>query len=224
MASKANKYPDSLGASGSARKLGRHMPRIASGDGNEDWEEERRQQEDREEQEARQRIAARERARQALEESRRIDRELAQPRRPQIQVETQNQPPPLMSPRTALPHHPPPPDDVAAASVTGVPNRWKLTKGVAAPKTPATKSTYTFGLWADVQRHLLQAYEYLCHVGEAQQWIEGCLQEELPFGVVEMDEGLRNGVVLARLAKRWEGEALVKRIFEVRVLVSRPNL
>ena len=37
------------------------------------------------------------------------------------------------------------------------------------------------GLWADVQRHLLQTYEYLCQ--EAQQWIEGCLGEELGFGV-----------------------------------------
>jgi len=71
------------------------------------------------------------------------------------------------------------------------------------------------GLWADVQRHLIQAYEYMCHVGEAQQWIEGCLGEELGFGVVEMDEGLRNGVVLARLAQVWDG-ASVRKIFDVR--------
>jgi hypothetical protein len=70
------------------------------------------------------------------------------------------------------------------------------------------------GLWADVQRHLIQAYEYMCHVGEAQQWIEGCLGEELGFGVVEMDEGLRNGVVLARLAQVWDG-ASVRKIFDV---------
>jgi Ras GTPase-activating-like protein IQGAP2/3 len=41
---------------------------------------------------------------------------------------------------------------------------------------------------------------------------------ELGFGVVEMDEGLRNGVVLAKLAKAI-GEAgegdIVRRIFEV---------
>ncbi|KAG8957172.1 hypothetical protein FRC05_010277, partial [Tulasnella sp. 425] len=88
----------------------------------------------------------------------------------------------------------------------------RLSRNHPAPKTAATK--FTIGLWADVQWHLLQAYEYLCHVGEAQQWIEGCLQEELPFGIVEMDEGLRNGVVLAKLARIWEGEALVRRIFE----------
>ena len=72
------------------------------------------------------------------------------------------------------------------------------------------------GLWHDRQRHLLQAYEYLCHVGEAQQWVEGCLGFELGFGVVEMEEGLRNGVVLAKLSNtlvrvafemgKWEGE------------------
>ena len=72
------------------------------------------------------------------------------------------------------------------------------------------------GLWADTQRHLLRAYEYLCHVGEAQQWIEGCLGEELGFGVVEMEECLRNGVVLAKLARQFLGESVVRRIVEVR--------
>jgi Ras GTPase-activating-like protein IQGAP2/3 len=31
-----------------------------------------------------------------------------------------------------------------------------------------------------------------------------------------MEEGLRNGVVFARLARVWEGDAVVRRIFEVR--------
>jgi hypothetical protein len=62
--------------------------------------------------------------------------------------------------------------------------------------------------WMDRQRHALAAYEYLCHVGEAQQWIEGCLDEELGFGVTEMEEGLRDGVVLARLAKVYEGDSV----------------
>ncbi|KAH7101116.1 hypothetical protein BKA62DRAFT_619136 [Auriculariales sp. MPI-PUGE-AT-0066] len=79
--------------------------------------------------------------------------------------------------------------------------------GTAVPST-------RFGLWADVQRHLLQAYEYLCHVGEAQQWIEGCLGEELGFGVVEMDNGLQNGVVLAKLARVFGAD--VKKIREER--------
>lgn len=62
--------------------------------------------------------------------------------------------------------------------------------------------------WMDRQRHALAAYEYLCHVGEAQQWIEGCLGEELAFGVTEMEEGLRDGVVLAKLAKVYEGDSV----------------
>ncbi|KAJ3710962.1 hypothetical protein C8R42DRAFT_546129, partial [Lentinula raphanica] len=56
----------------------------------------------------------------------------------------------------------------------------------------------TRGLWEHTLRHLIHAYEYLCHVGEARQWTEGCLDHELEFGVVEMEEGLRNGVVLAK--------------------------
>lgn len=187
-------YPDSLGAAGGRRKLGRHLPRIASGDGNEDFEEEKRKEEEREEREARERIAARERARQQLEGAK-LQRTITVPGLPSIP----------QSPTVAF-------DGQEQNDVTGVPNRMRLSRNNPAPKTSATK--FTIGLWADVQRHLLQAYEYLCHVGEAQQWIEGCLQEELPFGVVEMDEGLRNGVVLAKLARIWEGEALVKRIFE----------
>jgi hypothetical protein len=61
---------------------------------------------------------------------------------------------------------------------------------------------------------LIQAYEYLCHVGEAQQWIEGCLNEELDFGVVEMEDGLRNGVVLAKLTRVFRPSA-VKKIYDV---------
>ena len=199
MNSKRGAYPDSLGAAGGRRKLGHHLPRIASGDGNEDWEEEKRREEekqrqleDREEQEARDRIAARAQARAKLEN-----------------VKTDLVPP------KSLPSIPQSPfDPQSSADVQGIPGRLRLSKQAAVPRK--TSSKFTIGLWADVQRQHLQAYEYLCHVGEAQQWIEGCLQEELPFGVVEMDEGMRNGVVLARLAKIWEGEALVRKIFEVR--------
>jgi Ras GTPase-activating-like protein IQGAP2/3 len=52
-------------------------------------------------------------------------------------------------------------------------------------------------------------------VGEAQQWIEGCLGEELEFGVVEMEERLRNGVVLAKLVRAFQGEKVVRKIYEV---------
>jgi Ras GTPase-activating-like protein IQGAP2/3 len=52
-------------------------------------------------------------------------------------------------------------------------------------------------------------------VGEAQQWIEGCLGEELEFGVVEMEEGLRNGVVLAKLVRAFRGDTFVRKIYAV---------
>jgi Ras GTPase-activating-like protein IQGAP2/3 len=105
------------------------------------------------------------------------------------------------------------PDDVA-----GIPGRLRLSrdKTPSAPSSPLPSVRLSGGLWADTQRHHLQAYEYLCHVGEAQQWIEGCLGEELEFGVVEMEAGLRNGVVLATLARAFQGEAVVRKIYEVR--------
>uniref|UniRef100_UPI00358DFC3F ras GTPase-activating-like protein IQGAP2 n=1 Tax=Myxine glutinosa TaxID=7769 RepID=UPI00358DFC3F len=43
------------------------------------------------------------------------------------------------------------------------------------------------------------AYEYLCHLEEAKRWIEACLCEELP-PTTELEEGLMNGVYLAKLA------------------------
>lgn len=101
--------------------------------------------------------------------------------------------------------------------VAGVPGRLKLSRKTpaAAAATPLPSSRLMRGLWADTQRHLIQAYEYLCHVGEAQQWIEGCLDQELGFGVVEMEEELRNGIVLAKLVRKFKGEAGIRRIYEV---------
>jgi Ras GTPase-activating-like protein IQGAP2/3 len=58
------------------------------------------------------------------------------------------------------------------------------------------------------------AEEYLTHVGEALQWVEGVLQKDLLFGVVEFEEKLRDGVVLARLAEGL-GARGGDRIFEV---------
>lgn len=67
--------------------------------------------------------------------------------------------------------------------------------------------------WAmDKQRKSLQAYEYLCHIGEAKEWIEACIQEEIPE-IVKLEEGLRDGVVLAKLTRVFAPH-LVRRIFE----------
>uniref|UniRef100_A0A4W3GVW6 IQ motif containing GTPase activating protein 2 n=1 Tax=Callorhinchus milii TaxID=7868 RepID=A0A4W3GVW6_CALMI len=51
----------------------------------------------------------------------------------------------------------------------------------------------------DERRHQNIAYEYLCHLEEAKQWIEACLNEELP-PTTELEEALRNGVYLVKLA------------------------
>ncbi|XP_012941932.1 ras GTPase-activating-like protein IQGAP1 isoform X2 [Aplysia californica] len=50
----------------------------------------------------------------------------------------------------------------------------------------------------DEQRKRNIAYEYLCHLEEAKIWIEACINEELPTST-ELEEGLRNGVYLAKL-------------------------
>lgn len=60
------------------------------------------------------------------------------------------------------------------------------------------------------------AEEYLTHVGEALQWVEGVLQEDLGLGVVEFEERLRDGVVLAKIAKQLDGLKKGEKIFEVR--------
>ncbi|KAJ7068257.1 ras GTPase-activating protein, partial [Mycena amicta] len=180
--SKASTYGDHLVV---GRKLGRHLPRIASGDG----EEDRDRVIDNQERESR--------------ESRRSAR-----LRKQAEVEF------------APPQKSPPPDLVVPGvtngdDVTGVPGRLRLSRNAAptTPTSPLPSARLTRGLWADTQRHLIQAYEYLCHVGEAQQWIEGCLEEELEFGVVELEDGLRNGVVLAKLVRVFRPSA-VKKIYD----------
>ncbi|WVF72140.1 hypothetical protein IAT40_006952 [Kwoniella sp. CBS 6097] len=125
----------------------------------------------------------------------------------------------LMSAVGSLPARGPAKDD--EDGVTGMSNRLRLTRShlppsassasVAPAPLPSRRLAQTN--WMDKHRHAIAAYEYLCHVGEAQQWIEGCLEEELPFGVTEMEEGLRDGVVLAKLARVYEGESVVRRIW-----------
>jgi Ras GTPase-activating-like protein IQGAP2/3 len=181
---KSSTYGDNLTA---GRKLGRHLPRIASGDGEERLDVETRENE-------------------------RLDHyEMRDRRTRDWSVDA-----PPLSPEKVLKQElmgggVPNADDVA-----GLPGRLQL-KAPSVPPSPSPSSRLSGGLWADTQRHLIHAYEYLCHVGEAQQWIEGCLGEELGFGVVEMEDGLRNGVVLAKLVRAFQGEDAVRRIYEVSV-------
>ncbi|KAJ1342052.1 hypothetical protein BSLG_003369 [Batrachochytrium salamandrivorans] len=68
------------------------------------------------------------------------------------------------------------------------------------------------GTWMERERKRIQAYDYLCHIGEAKEWIEACTGETIP-PIDELEEHLRNGIVLAHLAKSFEPNA-VKRIYE----------
>lgn len=52
----------------------------------------------------------------------------------------------------------------------------------------------------DKQRQFLQAYEYLCHIGEAKEWIEDVIHRTIP-PIVELEEALRDGVTLAEVVE-----------------------
>ncbi|XP_021235256.1 ras GTPase-activating-like protein IQGAP2 isoform X7 [Numida meleagris] len=68
----------------------------------------------------------------------------------------------------------------------------------------------------DERRRQNIAYEYLCHLEEAKRWMEVCLEEELP-PTTELEEGLRNGVYLAKLAKFFAPSLVSdKKIYDVK--------
>ncbi|KAF8165362.1 IQ domain-containing protein-containing RasGAP [Crassisporium funariophilum] len=177
---KSGTYGDAL-SGGGRRKLGNHLPRIASGDGDDSWPTEQSS------------------SKRVVEPIRRMDRaRYLRDRDANVDVPK---------------HNIPQAGSITVDGVAGLPGRLQL-KAPSNIPSPTPSSRLLGGSWADNQRHLLHAYEYLCHVGEAQQWIEGCLGEELEFGVVEMEDGLRNGVVLAKLVRAFHGENAVRKIYE----------
>ncbi|KXN90244.1 Ras GTPase-activating-like protein rng2 [Leucoagaricus sp. SymC.cos] len=170
----------------------RHLPRIASGDGDENWEEEK--------------TVLVEGTKQVQEES-----YPGSPKRDRDRVGTRANTPTSPQRSQTLPEIPG--FTVAEGDgVAGLPGRLQL-KAPNTPTSPTPSHRYYGRNWADTQRHLIQAYEYLCHVGEAHQWIEGCLGEEIGCSIIEMEEGLRNGVALAKLVRVFHPQA-VRRIFE----------
>uniref|UniRef100_A0A673CHR1 IQ motif containing GTPase activating protein 3 n=1 Tax=Sphaeramia orbicularis TaxID=375764 RepID=A0A673CHR1_9TELE len=67
----------------------------------------------------------------------------------------------------------------------------------------------------DEQRIQGVAYQYLCRLEEAKRWMEACLGEELP-APTELEESLRNGVILAKLAHRFAPNAVPqKKIYDL---------
>uniref|UniRef100_A0A3Q2YRT8 IQ motif containing GTPase activating protein 1 n=1 Tax=Hippocampus comes TaxID=109280 RepID=A0A3Q2YRT8_HIPCM len=66
----------------------------------------------------------------------------------------------------------------------------------------------------DERRQQNMAYEYLCHLEEAKRWMEACLDEELP-PTTELEEGLRNGVYLAKLGNFFAPRTVaLKKIYD----------
>ena len=61
----------------------------------------------------------------------------------------------------------------------------------------------------DQQRQFLQAYEYLCHIGEAKEWIEDIIHEPIP-PIVQLEEALRDGVTLAEVVQALRPDRSVR--------------
>jgi Ras GTPase-activating-like protein IQGAP2/3 len=93
--------------------------------------------------------------------------------------------------------------------VVGLHGRRRLQRSDTA-RGKKTGSSWASRNWMDQQRQFLQAYEYLCHIGEAKEWIEDIIHKDIP-PIVELEEALRDGVTLAEVVQAIEGRQL--RIF-----------
>lgn len=98
---------------------------------------------------------------------------------------------------------------IMSPSVAGLAGRRQLKRS---DSTRATKSTgassnvrasaWSENNWMEKQRQFLQAYEYLCHIGEAKEWIEDIIHQTLP-PIVQLEEALRDGVTLAEIVQAF---------------------
>lgn len=104
-------------------------------------------------------------------------------------------------------------DDFAIKSpdqeVVGLHGRRRLQRTDSA-RGKKESSSWSSRNWMDQQRQFLQAYEYLCHIGEAKEWIEDIIHKDIP-PIVELEEALRDGVTLAEVVESIQGRSL--RIF-----------
>ncbi|KAG7469536.1 hypothetical protein MATL_G00129770 [Megalops atlanticus] len=67
----------------------------------------------------------------------------------------------------------------------------------------------------DEQRIQNVAYQYLCRLEEAKRWMEACLKEDLP-APTELEEALRNGVLLAKLGHCFAPKVVpLKKIYDL---------
>ncbi|SPQ18811.1 7357fdd0-cea3-4a59-8e6e-6ea6f9cbccbf [Thermothielavioides terrestris] len=92
----------------------------------------------------------------------------------------------------------------SAQEVVGLRGRRRLQRTDGAGANRPAQRTGGYGWegrnWMDKQRQFLQAYEYLCHIGEAKEWIEDVIQRTIP-PIVELEETLRDGVTLAEVVE-----------------------
>ncbi|KIW84661.1 hypothetical protein Z517_00049 [Fonsecaea pedrosoi CBS 271.37] len=97
-------------------------------------------------------------------------------------------------------------------SVTGLHNRRQLkrTDSVAPGAQSMTKNYgWSERNWMDKQRQFLQAYEYLCHIGEAKEWIEDIINKPIP-PIVQLEEALRDGVTLAEIVQAFHPDQVLR--------------
>lgn len=91
-----------------------------------------------------------------------------------------------------------------APVVTGLEDRrqFKRADPISAsdPNKSRNESIWSDTKWVDKQRHFLQAYEYLCHIAEAKEWIEDVIQKTIA-ATIELEEALRDGVLLAEIVQ-----------------------
>jgi Ras GTPase-activating-like protein IQGAP2/3 len=83
--------------------------------------------------------------------------------------------------------------------VTGLHGRRRLQRGDSV-RTKKAVTGWAGRTWMDQQRQFLQAYEYLCHIGEAKEWIEDIVQKPIP-PIVQLEEALRDGIILAEVVQ-----------------------
>ncbi|THW43234.1 putative ras GTPase activating protein [Aureobasidium pullulans] len=90
--------------------------------------------------------------------------------------------------------------------VVGLHGRRRLQRTMTTKDKKGSESSSKFASsweaskWMDRQRQFLQAYEYLCHIGEAKEWIEDIIHKQIPE-IVQMEEALRDGVTLAEVVQ-----------------------
>ncbi|KAJ9666286.1 iqgap- protein [Coniosporium apollinis] len=89
--------------------------------------------------------------------------------------------------------------------VVGMHGRRRLQRSGSRLNKRAATVGYAGRTWMDTQRQFLQAYEYLCHIGEAKEWIEDIIEQPIP-PIVQLEEALRDGVTLAEVVQALHPE------------------